>query len=102
MAGRPRTIVIAGAVALAALLGSSPAHAIDAAVIEAAKKEGEVVWYSTQIINQLVRPVAAAFEKKYPGIKLRYSRANANGVAVKIPNESRACRQQPAGVTGPT
>ena len=63
-------------------------------MIEAAKKEGEVVWYSTQIINQLVRPITAAFEKKYPGIKVRYTRANANEVAVKILNESHAGRPQ--------
>ena len=73
MAGRTWII----AIAIAALLGCGPipvtcAYAIDAAVIEAAKKEGEVVWYSTQIISQLVRPVTAAFEKKYPGIKVRY------------------------------
>ena len=95
MGGRARIF----AVAIAALLGCGPAHvtvayAIDAAVIDAAKKEGEVVWYSTQIINQLVRPIAAAFEKKYPGIKVRYTRANANEVAVKILNESRAGRPQ--------
>jgi ABC-type Fe3+ transport system substrate-binding protein len=86
-------------IATAALLGLGPApitcaYAIDAATIAAAKREGEVVWTSTQIINQLVRPVAAAFEKKYPGIKVRYTRANANEVAVKILNESRAGRPQ--------
>jgi ABC-type Fe3+ transport system substrate-binding protein len=95
MGGRARIF----AVAIAALLGCGPAHvtaayAIDAAVIDAAKKEGEVVWYSTQIINQLVRPIAAAFEKKYPGIKVRYTRANATEVAVKILTESRAGRPQ--------
>jgi ABC-type Fe3+ transport system substrate-binding protein len=87
------------AVAIAVPLGCGPAHvtdayAIDATVIAAAKKEGEVVWTSTQIVNQLVRPIAAAFEKKYPGIKVRYTRANANEVAVKILNESRAGRPQ--------
>jgi iron(III) transport system substrate-binding protein len=92
-----RTWIIA--IAIAALLSCGPipigsAYAIDAAVIAAAKREGEVVWTSTQIINQLVRPVAAAFEKKYPGIKVRYTRANANEVAVKILNESRAGRPQ--------
>jgi len=63
-------------------------------LIEAARKEGEVNWYSTQIISQLVRPVTAAFEKKYPGIKVRATRANATEVAVKILNESRAGRVQ--------
>src|SRR5580704_19662368 len=95
MGGRARTI----AIAIATLLGSgappmTAAYAIDAAVIDAAKKEGEVVWYSTQIVNQLVRQIAAVFEKKYPGIKVRYTRANANEVAVKILNESRAGRPQ--------
>jgi iron(III) transport system substrate-binding protein len=70
----------------------SPVFAADAALIDAAKKEGEVNWYSTQIISQLVRPVTAAFEKKYPGIKVRATRANAQEVAVKILNESRAGR----------
>ena len=82
------------AAAFAASIASSSAYAIDAAVIEAAKKEGEVVWYSTQIINQLVRPVTAAFEKKYPGIKVRATRANASEVAVKILNESHAGKVQ--------
>src|SRR5260370_32965355 len=94
-----RRWTITRAIAFAAALGCGPlqithAYAIDAAVVEAARKEGEVVWYSTQIINQLVRPIAAAFEKKYPGIKVRYTRANANEVEVKILNESRAGRPQ--------
>src|SRR6266481_7616466 len=82
------------ACALAASLATSVAHAADAALVAAAKKEGEVNWYSTQIISQLVRPVTAAFEKKYPGIKVRSTRANATEVAVKILNESRAGRPQ--------
>src|SRR6185436_2186329 len=82
------------ALAFAGSLAAGAAHAADAALIEAAKKEGEVVWYSTQIISQLVRPVTAAFEKKYPGIKVRATRANASEVAVKIFNETRAGRVQ--------
>ena len=72
----------------------SPLQAADPALIAAAKKEGEVVWYTTQIVNQLVRPVTAAFEKKYPGIKVRSTRANATETAVKILNESKAGRVQ--------
>src|SRR5215470_7870383 len=83
-----------GAVLAVVSLMSGEALAADAALIEAAKKEGEVNWYSTQIISQLVRPVAAAFEKKYPGIKVRATRANATEVAIKIINESRAGRVQ--------
>src|SRR5262245_52499504 len=91
---RTAALTLAAPLALAAALGAGSAYAADAALIEAAKKEGEVTWYSTQIISQLVRPVTAAFEKKYPGIKVRATRANATEVAVKILNESRAGRVQ--------
>src|SRR5438876_7964001 len=74
-------------------LVTTSAHAADTALIEAAKKEGEVVWYTTQIISQLVRPASAAFEKKY-GIKVRSIRANSTELSVKIINESRAGKPQ--------
>src|SRR5260370_38837821 len=74
-------------------LAAGSAEAADAALIEAAKKEGEVVWYTTQIISQLVRPMSAAFEKKY-GIKVRSTRANSTELSVKIINENRAGRPQ--------
>jgi iron(III) transport system substrate-binding protein len=83
----------AGLLACASGLAATAAHAADAALIEAAKKEGEVVWYTTQIVSQLVRPVSAAFEKKY-GIKVRATRANATETAVKILNESKAGKPQ--------
>src|SRR5882757_2785335 len=82
-------LVVAGLVAMA-----GPLAAADPALIAAAKKEGEVVWYTTQIVSQLVRPVTAAFEKKYPGIKVRAIRANATETAVKILNEAKAGRLQ--------
>ena len=66
----------------------------DQALIDAARKEGSVVWYSTLIINQIVRPMVAAFEAKYPGIKVEYSRAASSDVALKIVNEARARRVQ--------
>ena len=66
----------------------------DPALVAAAQKEGEVVWYSTLIVNQIVRPLAAAFERKYPGIKVLYSRATNSDTALKILNEARARRIQ--------
>src|SRR5881227_3341498 len=90
----PRTTIWATAALFTVSLGASTAYAADEALIAAAKKEGEVVWYSTQIISQLVRPVTAAFEKKYPGIKVRSTRANATETAVKILNEGKAGRTQ--------
>src|SRR4051812_23818163 len=32
-------------------------------LVEGAKKEGKVTWYTTLIVDQVVRPVKAAFEK---------------------------------------
>lgn len=84
-------LVLAGVLAMA---GSARAAGADAALIEAARKEGQVVWYSTLIVNQITRPLALAFEKKYPGIKVQYSRATSTDVALKITNEARAGRIQ--------
>lgn len=56
------------------------------------KKEGQLVWYTTLIVKQAVRPIVAAFQKKYPGIKIRYSRANSSNTAIKILSEARANR----------
>jgi ABC-type Fe3+ transport system substrate-binding protein len=83
------------AVMLAIVVMLTPAaQAADAALIEAAKKEGQVVWYTTLIVNQAIRPLQEAFEKKYPGVKLQYSRADDAPTALKILSEARAGRVQ--------
>jgi ABC-type Fe3+ transport system substrate-binding protein len=66
----------------------------DPALEDAARKEGHVVWYSTLIVNQILRPMVEAFQKKYPGIEVRYSRQTNSDVALKILNEARAHRLQ--------
>src|SRR5438067_5017649 len=76
------------------ITASAPAHAANAALVEAAKKEGRVVWYTTLIVNQAIRPLQNAFEKKYPGIKLQYSRADDAATALKVLSEARAGRVQ--------
>ena len=80
---------------LAATLAAfaQPALALDQALIDAAKKEGQVTWYTTQIIDQFARPAAQAFEKRY-GIKVNYVRANSNEVALRVLNEARAGKMQ--------
>jgi len=82
--------------ALFALLSFTAGARADAdpALVAAAVKEGTVTWYSTLIVNQIVRPMTEAFEKKYPGIKVQYSRATSSDVALKIRNEARARRVQ--------
>jgi ABC-type Fe3+ transport system substrate-binding protein len=69
----------------------SHVHADDAATLyEAAKKEGQVVWYTSLIVNQAVRPLVAAFNKKYPGIEVKYARGDSGPNAIKVINEARA------------
>jgi len=66
------------AIALAAVLSATgAAHAADPALIAAAKKEGQLTWYTTQIVNQFARPAAEAFQKKY-GVRVNYIRADSN------------------------
>src|SRR5262244_3435086 len=84
---------LTGALTLGVVL-SAPGRAADPALYEAARKEGEVVWYTTLIVNQAVRPVIDAFGKRYPGIEVKYSRADSGPTAIKIMNEARAGRPQ--------
>jgi ABC-type Fe3+ transport system substrate-binding protein len=67
--------------------------AADASLIAAAKKEGTVVWYVSLIQNQIVRPIAEAFEKKY-GIKVEYPSGTTTDMALKLLTESRAGKIQ--------
>ncbi len=84
------------AVALLALLALPQGARADAdpALVAAAMQEAHVTWYSTLIVNQIVRPMVEAFEMKYPGIKVQYTRATSSDTALKIRNEARARRVQ--------
>ena len=72
-----------------AVPGAGGALAADQALIDAAKKEGRVTWYTTQIVDQFARPAAEAFQKKY-GIKVDYVRADPIDIVLRISNESKA------------
>lgn len=82
--------LLALASALPALV-AAPVLAADAALIEAAKKEGKVTWYTTQPIDPLVLRLTSEFQKKY-GIRIEYARANSTDVAMRIINEAKAGR----------
>jgi ABC-type glycerol-3-phosphate transport system substrate-binding protein len=75
---------------LATLLVSPHARAADSALYEAAKKEGTVVWYTSLIVNQAVRPLVEAFEKEYPGVTVKYARGDSGPNAIKVIDEARA------------
>ena len=88
-----RSLLRAVALGLGLMLTATAAFAdYESELYAKAKKEGELVWYTTLIVKQAVRPLVAAFQKKYPGIKVRYSRANSSGTATKVLSEGKANR----------
>ena len=55
-------------------------------LIEAAKKEGKVVWY-TSVDLPMAEKIAKAFEVKYPGVAVRVERSGAERVFQRIGQE---------------
>ena len=105
MAGEIQVRGIAFATAILAALSAIPVRAQsgdillarDAArqerLIEGAKKEGAVVFYSAMIVNQALRPLADAFMKKYPFVKMTYWRSDTEEIVAKVNAEVRANNQ---------
>jgi iron(III) transport system substrate-binding protein len=88
-----RRDVLKGSTALALTVYASPIRAaapaaepVTPALIEAAKKEGKVVWY-TSLDLPVAERVAKAFEAKYPGIAPRVERTGAERVFQRIGQE---------------
>jgi iron(III) transport system substrate-binding protein len=63
-------------VAAAARAEAPPPTKVTPELIEAAKKEGKIVWY-TSVELELAEKVAKAFEAKYPGIPVQVERSGA-------------------------
>lgn len=57
---------------------------------DGARKEGKVIWYSSLTIDTVLRPLALAFEKKYPYLKVELWRAESAKIVQKITAEVRA------------
>jgi iron(III) transport system substrate-binding protein len=81
------TAIALGAVfAAPARADAPPAGAITPQLIEAAKKEGKVVWY-TAIDLTVAEKIAAAFREKFGGIEVRVERTGAERVFQRIGQE---------------
>jgi hypothetical protein len=61
-------------------------------LVEGAKKEGKLMWYTTLIVDQVVRPVKDAFEKEYPFIQIDFYRGNAENLVRRMLAEYQAKR----------
>jgi iron(III) transport system substrate-binding protein len=62
------------------------AEAVTPALIDAAKKEGKVVWY-TSIDLAVAEKIAKSFEARYPGVAVRVERSGAERVFQRIGQE---------------
>ena len=101
--GISRRGVLVGSSALAAgavfstrvMSAAPPATAITPQLIEAAKKEGKVVWY-TSVDLPLAEKIAKSFEAKFPGVAVRVERTGAERVF-----QRPAWMGRPGGVAGP-
>src|SRR5437867_10149874 len=69
-------------------------------LIEGAKKEGKISWYTTLIVNQVVRPVKDAFEKEYPFLQVEFFRGNSERIAQKVLAEYQAKRYEVDVISG--
>src|SRR5437588_8772000 len=82
------------AITLAVLCSFEPAAAQTAAeLVGKAQQEKEVVYYTELIVDQIVRPLATAFEKTY-GIKVVFWRGDSQQVTLKLSMERKAARTQ--------
>src|SRR6187399_2228887 len=63
-----------------------PASSITPQLIEAAKKEGKVVWY-TSVDLPLAERISKSFEAKFPGVACRVERTGAERVFQRIDQE---------------
>jgi iron(III) transport system substrate-binding protein len=63
-----------------------PAEAVTPALIEAARKEGKVIYY-TSVDLPLAEKIAKAFEARYPGIAVRVERTGAERLFQRIGQE---------------
>ena len=61
-------------------------------LVEGAKKEAKLSFYTTLIVEQVVRPLKEAFEKEYPFIQIEYFRGNSDRIAQRVFAEYQAKR----------
>ena len=63
-------------------------------LVEGARKEGKITWYTSLIVDQVVRPLKEAFEKKYPFLTIDHFRGNSDRIVQKMLAEYQAKRYE--------
>lgn len=86
--GRGLVALIAIVVAILACWAPRSAHAVEAAVVDAARKEGRIVWLTSQILRELALPLAAAFKTAY-GIEVAVERVSPRSLGDRLVQGAR-------------
>jgi iron(III) transport system substrate-binding protein len=84
MQSRRDFLIGSGSLALAAV--AARASAQDKQLVEAARKEGKVVWY-TSLVLPSAEKVAKLFEAAYPGIKVEVHRTGSQRILQRVMQE---------------
>jgi ABC-type Fe3+ transport system substrate-binding protein len=69
-------------------------------LVEGARKEGKVVFYTGLIVDQVVRPLKEGFEKEYPFVKVDFFRGNSENIARRVLAEYQAKRYDVDVISG--
>ncbi|HTC08004.1 MAG TPA: extracellular solute-binding protein [Acetobacteraceae bacterium] len=82
-----------------AALGAGRAFAADLpaneqALYDAAKKEGEITWYSGQIQSEPAEAAGRAFSERYPGVKVNVVRSTSQVAFQRLSEDMRASAPQ--------
>src|SRR3954470_17058650 len=67
---------------------------------QGARAEGEVMLYSSLIVDQILRPLAAGFEARYPGVRLVFWRGDSRQIVQRVLAERRAGRSEADVIEG--
>jgi iron(III) transport system substrate-binding protein len=79
-------VLVGSAFSTRVLANAPPPEAVTPALIDAARKEGQVVYYTSTDLP-VAEKLAKAFETKYPGISVRVERTGAERVFQRIGQE---------------
>jgi len=96
-AGSLTRVSLATTVESIAMMKSSDRQKV---LVEGAKKEGKVSFYTGLIVDQVVRPLKDAFEKEYPFVHVDFFRGNSEAVAQRVLIEYQAKKYEVDVISG--
>src|ERR1700730_12547436 len=96
-AGFSNSVAWAASVETIAMLKSADRQKI---LVEGAKKEGKVSFYTGLIVDQVVRPLKDALEKEYPFVHVDFFRGNSEAVAQRVLIEYQAKKYEVDVISG--